>query len=58
MYAPVSIRTIPFIVHEAWKGNLGPFIDLYPKGKMVNDFIAEDFIYALPAKRTYHLLNQ
>ena len=43
MYAPASIRKIPFIIHEAWRGNLQPFIDLYPKKKNVNNFIAEGF---------------
>lgn len=43
MYAPASIRTIPYIVHEAWKNNLQPFIDLFPKGKNLDDFIAEGF---------------
>jgi pimeloyl-ACP methyl ester carboxylesterase len=43
MYAPGSIRSIPYLVHEAFKGNLTPFIDLYPKGKSSNNFIAEGF---------------
>lgn len=43
MYAPGSIRTIPYLVHEAYKGNLIPFIELYPKEKSSNNFIAEGF---------------
>jgi len=41
MYAPDGIRKIPYLVHEAWKENLQPFIDLFPKGKTNDDFIAE-----------------
>ncbi len=43
MYTPAGIRTIPYIVHEAWRNNLQPFIDLFPKGKSFDDFIAEGF---------------
>ncbi|MEP6845440.1 MAG: alpha/beta hydrolase [Panacibacter sp.] len=43
MYTPAGVRTIPYIVHEAWENNLQPFIDLFPKGKGFNDFIAEGF---------------
>ncbi|MBS4066808.1 MAG: alpha/beta fold hydrolase [Chitinophagaceae bacterium] len=41
MYSPAGIRKVPYIVHEAWKGNLQPFIDLFPNGKEINNFIAE-----------------
>jgi pimeloyl-ACP methyl ester carboxylesterase len=43
MYAPFSIRMIPYLVHEAWKENYKPFVDLYPKEKSNDDFIAEGF---------------
>lgn len=42
MYAPLSIRTVPYLVHQAWKGNYTPYIDLYPKGKS-SSFLAEGF---------------
>ena len=41
MYAPSGIRKVPYLIHEAWKGNLQPFIDLFPKGKEIDNFIAE-----------------
>lgn len=41
MYSPAGIRRVPYLVHEAWKGNLQPFIDLFPKGRDNDDFIAE-----------------
>lgn len=41
MYSPVGIRKVPYLIHEAWKGNLQPFIDLFPKGKDIDNFIAE-----------------
>lgn len=43
MYAPFTMRTIPYLVHEAWKGNYTAFVDLYPKEKSNDDFIAEGF---------------
>ena len=43
MYAPAGIHTIPFVVHEAWKNNLRPFIDLFPKENFFDDFLAEGF---------------
>lgn len=43
MYMPGSIRSIPYLVHEAYTGNLKPFVDLYPKGKSSNNFISEGF---------------
>lgn len=41
MYSPAGIRKVPYLIHEAWKGNLQPFIDLFPKGKNIDNFIAE-----------------
>lgn len=43
MYAPAGIRTIPYIVHQAYNGNLQPFIDLFPSAKTFDDFLAEGF---------------
>lgn len=43
MYAPAGIRTIPYIVHQAYNGNLQPFIDLFPEEKTFDYFIAEGF---------------
>ncbi|MBL0355689.1 MAG: alpha/beta hydrolase [Chitinophagaceae bacterium] len=43
MYSPVGIRIIPYVVHQAWKGNLEPFVTLYPKGKSSEGFLAEGF---------------
>ncbi|MGC3944741.1 MAG: alpha/beta fold hydrolase [Chryseolinea sp.] len=41
MYAPMSSRQIPYVVHQSFLGNWQPFISLYPKGGSYNDFIAE-----------------
>jgi len=41
MYAPLGMRQIPYIVHQAYIGNLDPFIALYPKGTDTSNFIAE-----------------
>ncbi len=43
MYTPSGIHTIPYIVHQAYSGNLQPFIDLFPVAKTFDDFIAEGF---------------
>lgn len=40
MYSPLGIRSIPFLVHEAWKGNLTPYIKIYANQK------AEDYSFA------------
>lgn len=42
MYTPEGMRQIPFIIHQAYKGNLEPFINLYPKGSDTS-FLAEGF---------------
>ncbi|MDX2046436.1 MAG: alpha/beta fold hydrolase [Chitinophagaceae bacterium] len=42
-YSPAGMRMIPYLVHEAWKGNLQPFINLFPKESVMDDFIAEGF---------------
>lgn len=44
MYDPAGIRTIPYLVHEAWKGNLTPYIDLYAKRKQ-NDYSFAEGLY-------------
>lgn len=43
MYAPISIRQIPFIIHQAYLGDLKPFISLYPNGADTSNFIAGGF---------------
>ncbi len=42
-YHPAGMRTIPFIIHSAAKGDLKPFIKLFPKESVMDDFIAEGF---------------
>jgi pimeloyl-ACP methyl ester carboxylesterase len=41
MYAPEGLRQIPYIVHQAYLGDLNPFIALYPEGSDTSYFIAE-----------------
>ncbi|MEO6347995.1 MAG: alpha/beta fold hydrolase [Aquaticitalea sp.] len=41
MYDPDALRKIPFIIHQTYKGNWKPFLELYPQQKKFNDFIAE-----------------
>jgi pimeloyl-ACP methyl ester carboxylesterase len=41
LYTPAGIRQIPFVVHQAYKGNLQPFVDQFPKGVDTNNSIAE-----------------
>jgi pimeloyl-ACP methyl ester carboxylesterase len=41
MYDPGALRKIPFIIHQTYKGNWKPFLDMYPQQKKVNDFLAE-----------------
>lgn len=41
MYEPAGLRTIPYLVHEAWKGNLTPYIGLYTNRKQDDYSFAE-----------------
>lgn len=41
MYAPNSIRQIPYIIHQAYRSNWKPYIELYPQGIDTSNFIAE-----------------
>lgn len=41
MYAPFTMRQVPYVVHEAALGNWKPFISMFPEGPDNNDFIAE-----------------
>jgi pimeloyl-ACP methyl ester carboxylesterase len=43
MYDPAGIRQIPYIIHEVYRGNLEPFIALYPITSQMSSFIAEGF---------------
>lgn len=43
MYSPDGIRQIPFIVHNAFLGNLNPFIRLYGRVPDTSNLIAEGF---------------
>ncbi|MEP7255896.1 MAG: alpha/beta fold hydrolase [Ferruginibacter sp.] len=43
MYAPFSMRKIPFIIHQAYVGNFKPFISLYHNGADTSNSIAEGF---------------
>lgn len=43
LYAPLGMRKIPFIIHEAYLGNFKPFISLFPTGANTDDFIAEGY---------------
>jgi len=41
LYLPLTQRTIPFIIHEAYNGNWKPFVGLYKEKASFDDFIAE-----------------
>jgi len=41
MYDPVGIRKIPYVIHQAWTGNMQPFISFFPQTADLNDFIAD-----------------
>lgn len=41
MYSPNGIRQIPYIIHQAYIGDLKPFISLYPQARDTSNFIAE-----------------
>jgi len=41
MYEPSGLRQIPFIIHEAYKGNWKPFLSLYSEKGNYSDFFAD-----------------
>jgi pimeloyl-ACP methyl ester carboxylesterase len=41
MYLPLSLRQLPFIIHEAANGDWKPFLGLYPKEGRFDNFSAE-----------------
>jgi pimeloyl-ACP methyl ester carboxylesterase len=41
LYTPEGMRQVPYIIHQAWTGNINPFIARYPKGNATNNLIAE-----------------
>lgn len=43
LYAPAGLRQVPYLVHQAFIGNLEPFIALYPSGPDTSQFLAEGF---------------
>ena len=57
MYAPSSMRTIPYIVNEAWKGNFEPFVDLYPKEKSNDGFLEEGFYLCVTCAEDVPFIN-
>jgi pimeloyl-ACP methyl ester carboxylesterase len=41
MYEPQTLRKIPSIIHQVYRGNWKPFVSLYSEKGRYNDFIAE-----------------
>ncbi|MES1225409.1 MAG: alpha/beta fold hydrolase [Bacteroidota bacterium] len=57
MYAPGGIRQIPYIVHQAYLGNLNPFISLYPKGVDTSTFISEGLYLCITCSEDVPFMN-
>jgi pimeloyl-ACP methyl ester carboxylesterase len=58
MYRPTGLRRLPYIIHEASKGNWQPFVDLYPTESSYNNFIAEGLYLSLTCTEDVPFITQ
>ena len=57
MYTPFGIQQIPYIIHQAYLGNLNPFISLYPNKCDTSTFMAEGLYLCITCTEDVPFIN-
>ena len=58
LYVPAGMRQIPYIIHQAYTGNLNPFVEQFPKGIDTNNQIAEGLYLCITCSEDVPFIQQ